>query len=357
MKRYLIYLIGAILSVAFAACTADDVDNPMEVELTIQLSVASDMNTRASRPLESVNNAQHVTDVRVYVFRSDAEDGPYSIYQPTVKNEAGEEQTIEYIDVEGFKKKGDTIYDKIEFEKYYVVIKPKLPEGYYKLLAIGVDEDLSLFDVITPESTWDNIVKEINEDDSPITSECFSGYSETVHVSSTISKNFISIELKRCVAGVLLYVKNINPTIDGKTIDNIKLTLSGYSKSTDIVNRKWASDAEAEEVVLAEINKRLPNEELDGETCYYTGRFILPSNTGNLDNPTMQMVFYSGNDKVTTKNVKLINADDDDYETPNLNEDGTCYNIIANRLYCIGFRSKGFNEPVDLEKEEIEAKL
>lgn len=355
MKRHLIYLVSALLAVVAFGCTSDEVEKRGDIELTIQLTMASKMNTRSARTLEGVDNWQHVTTVRIYVFRSDEEDGEFTIYQPTVKNIEGIEQKIEYIDVEAFKK--TDIYKEEKFEQHSVVFKPKLPEGYYRLLAIGVDEDKSLFDIINEDSKWDEILKTV--EDNPITDEFFSGYSETIHVSSSIDKSLINIELKRCVAGVLLYVTNIPTQYNGTNITNIKLILSGYSQTTDIVNRAWKSDAVESDIVLADFSAKDANETIGGEKRYFSGIFLIPSNTSKLTNSTMKLVYFNGYAELKSKNVVMISASDNDYETPELDIDknGTHYNIIANHIYCIGFRSKDINEPINLSDDSDEVKI
>lgn len=355
MKRHLIYLVCALLVIVTFGCTSDDVEERENIELTIQLTMASEMNTRSARQLEGVDNWQHVTAVRVYVFRSDEQDGEFTIYRPTVNNREGIEQKIEYIDVEAFKK--TEIYKDEKFEQHSIVFKPTLPEGYYRLLAIGVDEDTSLFDIINEDSKWDEILK--NVVDNPITDEFFSGYSETIHVYSSIDKSLINIELKRCVAGVLLYVTNIPTQYNGTNITNIKLILSGYSQTTDIVNRAWKSDAVESDIVLVDFSATDANETIGEEKRFYSGKFLIPSNTSKLTNSTMKLVYFNGDKELKRKNVVMISASDNDYETPELDIDknGTHYNIIANHIYSIGFRSKDINEPINLSDESDEVKI
>ena len=355
MKRHLIYLVEALLAVVTFGCTLDGVEERENIELTIQLTMASQLNTRDARPLEGVDNWQHVTAVRVYLFRSDTEDGEFTIYQPSVNYREDVEQKIEYIDVEAFKK--SEIYKGEKFEQHSIVFNPKLPEGYYRLLAIGVDEDESLFDIIQVDSKLDEILKTF--EDNPVTNEFFSGYSETLHVTNSIGKSLIDIEMKRCVAGVLLYVTNIPTQYNGTTISNIKLILSGYSQTTDIVNRTWKSDVVESDIVLADFSAVDANETIGNEKRFYSGRFIIPSETSKLTNSTMRLAFFNGDVELKSKNVVMINASDNDYETPELNidKDGTHYNIIANHIYCIGFRSKDINEPINLSDESDEVKI
>lgn len=359
MKQHLIYLLTAFLAIVAVGCTQEELDSRNGVELTVELTMASDMQTRAPRPLESVDNWQHVTNVRVYVFRSDTENGVFSIYQPMIKDEQGEEKKFEYIDVAAFQK--TDIYKEDVYESHQVFIKPQLPEGYYRLLAIGVDEEIALFKEILKDGTkWDDVLKTVEE--TPITNEFFSGYSETINISSSVASYFIKIELKRCVAGILLYVKNIPEKYDNNDITSIKLILAGYSQTTDIVNRVWKSEAIPSEIVLADFkagdeNDTIKNDDGTEKIRYYSGKFLVPSRTSQLTEPTLRLVYLSssenGTDTIKSKNVMLINASDDDYSKPELNIDryGTHYNLIANHLYCLGFRSETIKDPIDLTEE------
>ena len=403
MKKHLIYFLGVILALGLSNCSSDDNDMNDGIELTVRLTIASNMQTRTPRPLEGVNNWQHVTDVRVFIFRSDTKDGDFTLYQPDFLNEDGDSPLKEYyIDVPDFNK--TEVYTEEEFETHSLSIKPKLPNGFYRLLAIGVDEEenTKMFENLNLHvgTKWEEVLNTVgnpqsitapdpetpsednpetetpsteNSNDNtqsgdtsdlgnPITNEFFSGISDIIEVSPSITRNYINIEMKRCVAGVLLYVTNF-PNADD--INSIKLILTGYNQTTDLVNRKWkeGQPPTINDIVLAEFssNDFIADDASPDYGCYYKGSFLLPSNTGNRNgiSPTLKLVYYSGENPIKTKKVKLIATYDGDFDYDNLeiDRDGLKYNLLANHLYCIGLRSKDKNIPIDLSDESDEVKI
>ncbi|MCM1220746.1 MAG: FimB/Mfa2 family fimbrial subunit [Lachnospiraceae bacterium] len=364
-------IIGTLVLAMIIGCTGHEIEDTRDSEVIIKLSVASELTSRAGAPrtLESADNWQRVTDMMIFVFRSDTEDGEYKLLHPTIRQTDGTDKKVESIRVDAFDK--TEIYKNSEFETHTTTVIPRLKKGYYRFLALGVD-NLSFWKENTINfeegvTEWDDAVLKF---DTVTLNEFFSGYPkdnngkvENIYISGEREKTLISIELKRCVAGVLLYVKNIPTTYNNKNITNIRLVLSGNDNSTSLIERSWLQDSEptATETILADFTAESCNETIgEGtdkeEQRYYTGAFLLPSRTSMLENSVMRMDFMS-NDAVikSLKVVTTTSSEDENSQTIGngskleVNHEGTLYNIVANHIYCIGLRyENGEKIPIDL---------
>ena len=261
------------LAWAFAGCSEDgvvpdvgqgtDVPEGMhEVEVTFNMGANAGLQTRATaapRPLESSDNWQRVTNMRIYVFRSETEsddNSNYTYYKPTING-----QEKDYLYVSDFYKTkldengdisniwGDEA-DESENEEHTVTAKLGLEDGFYKFLAVGRDDilednpDISQIRMTDPnlnypedysvqflndiEETEGKSTRDFNKKDPQWTedettlkkvflrssayscSELFSGISEAkVHITQETKGFSSSITLNRAVAGILMYVKNV----------------------------------------------------------------------------------------------------------------------------------------------------
>lgn len=181
------------------------------------------------RQVLSSNNWQQVNDVRVYVFKKDAGEN-FVYYKPMDGN--GEKK--DYLAVNDFTRKFDLnpylvwwggVNDVNESYRYSVLVG--LEQGEYRFLALARDDRevvgeclLSDPNVVNPELGWEGW-KEGNTtlDEATITcsegvvmasTELFSGCTQDVVSVDESSRKFsCSIELKRAVAGILLYIENI----------------------------------------------------------------------------------------------------------------------------------------------------
>lgn len=183
------------------------------------------------RQLISSNDWQQVNDVRIYVFKKN-DAGKFVYYTP--ENKEGTEQN--YFSVDAFNEKFTRVSpyavwwggtgDTEEQHSYF--IKPMLPDGEYKFLAVGrddkliADEDKILTDPnknddITGLTGWEKGSTElenatlIGANNAEIhATELFSGCTTESIVVSESMKNFSkSIALNRAVAGLLCYVENV----------------------------------------------------------------------------------------------------------------------------------------------------
>lgn len=249
-----------------------------EVDITFSVGANAGLQTRAAanpRPLEGPENWQRVTNMRIYVFKGKdkdeegnpienfdkSDDNQYFYYKPEI---GGEKRDYLYVS-DFYNTKvgadgtisntwGDEDHEK-ENEEHTVTAKMKLDGGYYKFLAVGRD------DIIEDNPTQSNIrmtdpnwlinqypknfiqnIKEIDvlsddngdyedftwsEEETSLSlayilsgfnekaTELFSGCSAPVPVQESGGFS-TTIELKRAVAGMLFYVKNIPAKLTAK---------------------------------------------------------------------------------------------------------------------------------------------
>lgn len=230
MRPIKVLILVLPMALTFFSCSQDadiikEKTSKCPVNLTMEFTLSSDIKSRATRPLTSVDAWQRVTDMRVYVFRSESEDGTFTLYYPEIKNSNGQLQKQENIYIPEFDKfeagednGNDGIWKQPEDEQHTYTITPMLPDGYYRFLAVGYDDPqkspvkLNWNEDIT---TWETALL-INNSGTPIASEIFTGYPrnadgevETIHVDSESEDIYVDIICRRAVAGVLLYLKNI----------------------------------------------------------------------------------------------------------------------------------------------------
>ena len=196
-----------------------------EVQITFHLSVISGMQTRGGRPLYSSEALQMVNDMKVYVFKKDANTGKF-VYDG------------KYFSIEAFDNT-DTPYDGEGYETHYHTLDTKLTDGTYKFLAVGLEkgrEETSSFSFApTTTTTLDAAVLSLISTDIHA-DEAFSGVSEEVTVSEDRKGFFARIELKRVVAGVLGYFKNIPYQVEsnGQMVVVKKVCVELLKKATQV---------------------------------------------------------------------------------------------------------------------------
>lgn len=435
MKHLKILAISLSLLLASVGCSDELHDQSggsvtgkiREVEITFNLGVNAGLQTRTQRPLESSDNWQRVSNMRIYVFRSETEgnDADYTYYKPDVYDvQTGQTIKKDYFNVEQFGGKGDVIWGQNgeEDEEHSYSIKPLLPEGHYKFLAIGRD-DITETDnskiVISdpnldfPEEYPEEFVDHINQQErenvkalelSPKweegktsldkallrssqyrASEVFSGCSENIYVNEK-SKGFQKrIELKRTVAGILLYVKNVpKKAVAMATIkqvdewnDEIEVVIKDNEYPVDQIG--IASVAYSRDVTLSE-RQPTGNSVLNASWSipFYTsyvggkpnnegrllsGNFVIPQpihdkvldiGDEKLAN-ALYLVYYTnshegGGNQLTAFHWRAIRCVSDNGEA----HIGDAYKfpIQANHFYSLGEKNKDTDKPIDLGEED-----
>ena len=348
-----------------------------EVELTLDFGLNARLSSRAAgeRPLESSDDWQKVSSMRVYMFRSDTETGTYTYYRPTVLG-----TTLDYLYVPEFSGKTDVWGDdEPDWEEHELVVTGMtLPDGWYRLVAIGrddIDGDEAAdgvwnFTTLVEGTTTLADLTATVRSTSAATRELFVGFTTSGQQVASNSVIHETIILKRAVAGVLMYVENIAAEVSGTPVAGIGIvrrqhtwaetlidTIAAGANSTELA----AAGASLVGTTPAATDYILRYNIPAGATAtngYYTGL-----NTTNTAHPnsvlagafvtpqakpvdaadcTMELVYLDASGQVIrSRRIKYRNAD----STTSLN-----YPLIANHIYCIGNRNvtDDTDEPIDL---------
>lgn len=292
-----------------------------DVELNVGFSVTADMPSRAGRPLTSIDAWQSVKDMRVYMFRSESgEEGTFKLYHPFIEDElTGKKTKQPNINIPQFVKEEDGIWKQPYDEEHIYMVPASLPDGYYRLLAVGYDDPAKSpvkLDWQENVTNWDSALL-TNTGDTPCASEIFTGYPRNAEggvETYQVNKDAISIRTKivcrRAVAGVLLYLKNIpskweaedgwkgtgggtgiiTPDLEvGRELKiyEVAIVTVGYNPECNAVTRRWTGDFkyDASRFKLTRIASVKLNPDEADEDGYHNktfpaiGNFVLPSNT------------------------------------------------------------------------------
>lgn len=345
-------------ALALTACSGSSSDEPARpgaahsVKLAIDFTLNAAADSRAPRPLESADHLQQVNDMRLYIFRSESgtTDDSFTLFPyPTGS-------ATDYISVAAFKNLSPN--PAIE-ESHPTVINPSLPDGYYRFLAVGCDNlDQSPVEIALSEATtWTSATAAAS---APCVSEIFSGYAAdgsgsplTLHVtgSTTLST---TITLRRAVAGVLVNVINIPSEINSEAVDHIELRSAGHGMAVDLVNRAPVSEPAAGPTTLLSV---APSADADRRGL--AGAFIFPASLKehSAGGSTLSLCFLAADGtELLVKPVKIVEAfstsptgPEIDYSADGyVSADGMQFDIIANRIYCLGKRYDSTDEPLDL---------
>lgn len=254
-----------------------------EVEITFEMGTGGGLQTRTAngdclfvpdnvlipqseppRKLTSSNNWQQVNNVRVYVFKQDG-NGKFVYHCPEDKNGTPQE----YFSVDAFTKKfeispyavwwgGNT--GKNETHSYS--ISPLLGEGTYRFLVIARDDkdkQAASFSMLTNPNEdnealnwkkWEAGTTTLEEATLVCTNrnmiasaELFTGCTPGITVTPTQTSFKQDIELKRAVAGILLYIENIPAEIKGTGEESTGVIIpSGRTIAVGLIHGQVTSD-------------------------------------------------------------------------------------------------------------------
>lgn len=456
MKHFKTWIISLPLLWLSVGCSDELAGDPVgdvagklhEVEITFNMGVNAGLhlsgrsanmpianttksNTSVVKPRELTTwePAQQVNDMRIYVFRcseKEGKDGDYTFYVPTDLENAGKD----YYDVseKGYFTNESPYYSKEhegKFETHTFSIKPMLEEGYYyKFLAVGRDdkyavecstdgeieyqwgwkwlkEPLFKNDTKFSDASIENgvVLPVVDENEEPFwCTEIFSGIlregdkEDAILVSGSTKGFQREITLKRAVAGLMFYVKNI----PAKVVDNsggkyngetftpkfVALVSSVTSKSTGLVNRTMPTtsdyvhstvqdaslayiDLENDDTWVIDETKKIFTRPANAEkgwpeNSFMVSNFVMPTSLECINKvlelesnlPEEPMTFYLHYGAEIRKSqynrfVKIkIGASD--------GSSSILYPIEANHLYSLGRKDNEKNEPYPLTPENDE---
>lgn len=210
MKKLMFF---AVASMFLFACSGDDEKTPEidngNAQITFELTTSSKQDNGAvtRSPIFSQEATNHVTQVNVYAFKSNGTD---------------------YMYVKTFNISGWT--DGTTFKRYVVADTAKVPAGDYKFLAVGRDAT-DMYTVTTPDANTTFGAMSASVTAAGNESEIFAGWAET-EVMDQGSR--VNVEMKRKVAGVLGYFKNVPQSLNGLTVRYLKLTASNTNLQVNL---------------------------------------------------------------------------------------------------------------------------
>ena len=355
-----------------------------EVILTFDLGLDSHASTRAAgnRQLTSSDDWQKVSSVRVYMFRSETSSGTYTYYRPTV---SGVKQ--DYLYASDFSGKtevwGD---DEPEWEEHEMVISAMtLDDGWYRFVGIARDDidgddntgSTWTFDALTEGVTTMTSLTATVTSGGLACGELFVGEAEGAPVQIISNKRMHeTIIMKRCVAGVLMYVENIPTTINSTAVKSIGIVRRKHTCGIDLnldaspcflptgSSTIWVADGNTLVSATPALTDYVARYEIPGgaeeSNGYYVnitetsstthpnaifrGAFVTPQEAPTAD-CTLNLVACDASGVVLKQwNVKLVESGGVAV-TPTL-----LYPLLANNIYCIGQRNiaNDIDDPIDL---------
>lgn len=213
------------VSIAMFACSENDDVVPPVVEpraaITFDISAVSQVAGNTRGPVYSQEATQHVTRVSVYAFMNDG-TGVYKF------------------------KKMYTLpgwNDGMTFMRYEVADADKVAVGDYKFLGVGRDAS-DMFTVTSPTvdvTTFDSMMASVAASGNE--TEIFAGIAPGTVTAEGGSR--VSIAMKRQVAGILGYFKNIPQMINGTTVRYLRLSVSNSNQMVNLTNGVGINSAPA----------------------------------------------------------------------------------------------------------------
>lgn len=391
-------------SLLFLSGCADNTATAPSDDSTTRVSLQLAVGNTAPRTVSSWADAQQVNDMRIYLFRRPQADGPDGDYTLYVSDDIAAEGK-DYYAVTAFDNR--TPYMSSEhggkYEEHDFHFTPLLPIGYYyRLLAVGRDDKYSAtaHSIAQPAFTADATTfaeASLSLADASLDaakaggtlqcSELFSGHLQTddkddgdydALLVGDDSRQFSrTVTLRRAVAGLMLYVKNIpalvydNTTATPISFTPTKLSLMATAAATGVrLASRTATDATAlSDQTLATIDLSADNGwTVDADThtfrrdadtdngwpadSYMSTNYMMPTKESDMGlaldadsrNAGQKVTFclhYTDGTHHRYDNIKIADADGG-YRM--------VFPVEANHLYAIGQKSTNANEPYDLKK-------
>lgn len=371
ITRYLYYLLT--LPLVLSACTSQDEEMPVqgnaEQRIVLQVAESNSLTSRAGRPLYSDEAKQEVDIVQLFICTKN-DNGNYTIVS---KKEIGN-----WMDT-------SKEYNKGRKHEILLTGADHLPEGEadYMIFAVGYtyrEGNNTEYTVGTESTNLHTYLEGLNTDGSNTFpeyltlslnnapgEEIFAGRSAPIEFN--VAGGFsTTVELRRQVAGVYMYVKDI-PNIGETTklsltasADNNDLVLGKFDKENVMNGTAPASDEgrfELCSIIIDEWKGTDDNwknpyaDEADfQEGAYYAGCFVIPFSAKE-GVQSLQIERYEGENTTPVQTWEVNLPKDEIRESiwawngtnfgnaaQNVTESETSYSLLRNHLYCIGTRGQ-----------------
>ena len=374
-KNYLAMAALAFGLLGFSACSSDDAlddsqstvttGEMQDVELTFNINVNSGKETRGGRPLWSSEALQQVQYMNLYIFKYD--NGTYKYDKEiTGGNNFGFNDADNAVN-------GD--------EPHSYTLTTKLEAGAkYKILAVGYEEGYNATFKTLSLTTGTTTLAEAKielADGVNAADEMFSGVTKDIDLSTGTTSFNVDVELKRVVAGVLGYFKNVPYQLEneGKLVQVKHILVQVAKKGTSaLLESRTASEASNGYTTIIDI---LLTGSKDGNNNWYAnitapasgvqieansflkGAYSLPI-AAHESNATLRVVLTGEQTSTILKEYPVF-----------MDGSNNKFALDANSIYMIGHKSKADgtdgedgeeggegpddkdDDPVDLSKEQI----
>ena len=363
MLRKYTYIFALFSLLGFTAGCSDDLETGQAASngkgLSLQIAIDNnEENTSSRTELESADPVNNVHSVQIYIFEGTGDEATYLASEPVDWDE----------DAQKANRKQHTL-------KYASLRNGK----EYTLLGVGMDEQSEATYDITPRegTTLKDAYAKLN------TGKGQADIAQSEFFTGTVSfefrgenTNLESLTLRRRVAGVMLYVKDIPQTIDDKRVTKIKLELGQNQKSSvmlqrDFTNLEWKEPDGQESMgddskILTEID--LTNTEefqydatkdcyqnVDGTETAYRGVYMLPLNASEntSENTNTFTVKLYGKKDSGDGTLEGMEEELKSFTVRNIDKNTTTFDIRSNYIYCIGKKAEGVDDPISLGDETI----
>ena len=229
MKKNLLFAAAAGIML-FSACSNDEdviIDGANDVNVSGEITLAlnaggSGAETRAARPVYSSEAYSVVTDVELKLFKKNGENW---VAATGVTTDLAEGWAISNWETQSAVSPGTT--DNVTTKT--VKLKNLDKSATYKLVAYGYKKDL------TTTLAWNAALATATPDANQDVEEIFAGETEfSTNEEGKISTTPVLVEMRREVAGVLGYFKNIPEKVGKTTVKSVRVYASSSNTAYNI---------------------------------------------------------------------------------------------------------------------------
>lgn len=316
MKKFMFLVLA---SAFMFACSdnedpAPNVDNGIpEGSVAFDISAVNSLEDGMSRSgIYSQEATQHVTNVVVYAFAKSGSDYTY---------------TKTYT-ITGWS-------DGTTFKRYIVADGDKLSANEYYFLAVGRDATDN-FTLTTPAVGDSYTTMEASITANGMEKEIFAGNS-TATVTDQGSR--VSINMTRKVAGIMGYFKNVPQTLNGQTVQFLRLGISNANQQVNLNNGVGINTAPTTYNII--------NMDLSAQSVangVYTGNDLSSQGVVKVPNSQLDGSFFMPVSNVTLT-LGLYAADGTAIKTWTVKDTlgNSTFNILANNFYSLGTKVQAGN--------------
>lgn len=372
MLRKYTYIFALFSLLGFTAGCSDDLETGQAASngkgLSLQIAIDNnEENTSSRTTLEGFDAKNNVQKVQIYVFEGTGDEATYLASEPVEWDE----------DAQKANRTQHTLkYASLRNGKEYTLLGVGMDDVFESTYTIESKDGGGL---VVGQTTLEDAYAKLQNNASPKGCEFFTG---TVSFEFRgENTNLESLTLRRRVAGVMLYVKDIPQNLykDNDTpyrTTKVYVKLGRNQKKSVMLQRDFDAEnwvePEGEDLDDGKTLLTLDLSELEyknGEDLYtidhgedsdlspntlYTSCYMLPLNQ-KANEKTLTVEIWGvensdGEGKVDGKEENLLKS----FTVQNKSENNaTTFNIRSNYIYCIGEKAEGMDKPISLGDDVI----